>query len=200
MSTTLVESKGRRQASRANLSQEGCGPAARMGAFNEHRAHLGGFMNLTAKHQSCFRAAVYALVIIVALPLAAGCGPGAKRNKAEETIEKYYAAVKKQDYEKTTAYFASDYFKRNAKRDWIKQLTLVNKNMGALKSYERSEWKILKKQDSDGVVRKYVALQYKVQYEEATATETFTCVFADEKTPKIWRYLFIGSDGTHYNG
>ncbi|MCB9799301.1 MAG: hypothetical protein H6757_00900 [Candidatus Omnitrophica bacterium] len=157
-------------------------------------------MNLTVKRKSYFRIGLYALMLIIALPFASGCGPGAKRNQAEDMIEKFYSAVKKQDFEKTADYFATAYFKRNSKREWIKQLTVESKKLGALKSYERTEWKLLKKLDEDKMVRTYVALQYKVQYELGSATETFTCAFLDDKHPKIWRYLFVGSDGSRYSG
>ena len=95
-------------------------------------------------------------------------------NKSAETADKFYEALKINDYDQALSFCSEQAFKGNSREDWMNLLKNRGEFAGKLNSYKRTGFNV---QTKNGVNTSQ--LTYKAEYDKATYNEKISFLEKD---------------------
>ena len=95
-------------------------------------------------------------------------------NKSAETAEKFYEALKTNNYDQALSFCSDQAFKGNSKEEWMNLLKNRGEFAGKLKSYKRTGFNV---QTKNGV--NTAQLTYETEYDKASYDEKISFLEKD---------------------
>jgi hypothetical protein len=112
-------------------------------------------------------------VVPFALLFLVGCG-ALDTTPGEAVVTGYLEAMKAQDFKKALTYYSPAFYQQASRESWAAALQGINRRVGAVQSYEKLDGRVNQVAGNLANAGSTYVLRYRVTYESATVTETFT--------------------------